>query len=174
MAALLSLCYNCGTTVLGKDAVKSPLAIAVNKGDNAAVAKYFMKKVSTRKQRFVPALAVRRVSEIYCYQGLISPQEMMDFYVGGQRRLTTSQLLKKDRTGKYTIIKPDAATVAKFKQHCRTAPSAEDAEKYAWFGGDKRVGEFASLREEASFTQNLVAFVTNKINNHRGNSGQIR
>lgn len=144
-AAIVSLCYNCGTNVLGTNGKKSPLAEAINKNDKAAVEKYFMQRVSTKKEKFVDHLAIRRAAELYTYMGYLKPADINAFYVGGQRGLKVTDVLKKNAKGSYTVLKKDAQTVNNFKKHCQTAPSAAKAPKYAWFGGDKRVIEFANL-----------------------------
>ena len=144
-AAIVSLCYNSGTSVLGVNGKKSPLAEAINKNDKAAIEKYFMKRVSTKKEKFVDHLAIRRAAELYTYMGYLKPADINAFYVGGQRGLKVTDVLKKDAKGNYTVLKKDDQTINNFKKHCQTAPSAAKAPKYAWFGGDKRVVEFANL-----------------------------
>lgn len=152
-AAVISLCYNCGTKVLGQNGKKSALAEAINKNDKKGIIKGFMERVSTKKEKFVDHLAVRRAIELDTYFGHLKQSDINMFYVGGQRGLKVSDVLQKDKNGRYTILKEDANTINKLVSHCMRAPSADRAPKYAWFGGDKRVSEFANLNNETYYAQ---------------------
>lgn len=152
-AAVISLCYNCGTKVLGENGKKSALAEAINKNDKKGIIKGFMERVSTKKEKFVDHLAVRRAIELDTYFGHLKQSDINMFYVGGQRGLTVNDVLQKDKNGKYTILKEDANTINNLISHCTQAPSADKAPKYAWFGGDKRVSEFANLGNETYYAQ---------------------
>ena len=152
-AAVISLCYNCGTKVLGQNGKRSALAEAINKNDTKGIIKGFMARVSTRKERFVNHLAVRRALELETYFGHLKQSDINMFYVGGQRGLKISDILQKDKNGRYTILKEDANTINNLVSHCMKAPSADKAPKYAWFGGDKRVSEFANLSNETYYAQ---------------------
>lgn len=145
MAAVVSLCYNCGAGVLGKNGKKSALAEAINQNNRRGIIRELLKKVSTRKSSFNSGLAKRRALELYCYFGKIKPEEMIVFFVGGLRGLEVNDVLRKDRNGKYTILKTDDITLKKVKNICLETPDAERARKTAWYGGDKRVYDFINL-----------------------------
>ena len=166
-AAIISLCYNCGTDVLWKGGKKTALAEAINKNDKSGIIKGFMQRVSTKKHKFVESLAVRRTMELYTYFGDFKASDINSFYVGGQRGLRVDEVLKKDKTGKYTILKEDTETIRKVKIHCMTPPPAEKAPDYAWFGGNKQVSELANLGGKTYLAQTRDFAKGNEANKGR-------
>ncbi len=147
MAAIISLSYNCGVKALGSN--NSLIAHAVNKGNPDETAKAFLTKVSTRKHRFSNGLAVRRSLEILIYQNKITLDDINSFYVGGYKGLEHKDItqIKKTKTFYGRIPKTDSISLAKLKAFCRQAPDSETAKDIAWYGGDKKVGEFMTPTE---------------------------
>ena len=158
MAAVVSLCYNCGTKVLGTNGQKTAFASALNTNNKKAIIQGFMKKVSTKKHSFVEALAVRRSLELHAYFNNIKLDDFQSFYVGGQRGLKVSDILSKDKNGKFSILKTDANTLSLIKKNCTTAPNSEQAKKFAWFGGNKKVAEFANLNGNNTYLAQIQDF----------------
>lgn len=159
--ALISLCYNCGTKVIGEKGRPSVLAKAVNAHDNKTVMREFLKymyitrknsKTGKKTKVLSEALGVRRCGELYEYLGLLSAEEMRNFYIGGYRGLKLADLTRKKVSGVKTksgvkakteySLKMDLGAVKKFREHCRTAPSWKDAAEMAWFGGDRTVQNY--------------------------------
>lgn len=144
MATIISLSYNCGVKALGSN--NSLIARAVNKGNPDETAKAFLTKVSTRKHRFSNGLAVRRSLEILIYQNKITLDDINSFYVGGYKGLEHKDItqIKKTKTFYGRIPKTDSISLAKLKAFCRQAPDPETVKDIAWYGGDKKVGEFTA------------------------------
>lgn len=166
LVALVSLCYNCGVGVLGKNGKPSLLTQAVNSKNRNAVVSEFLKYIyitkknkKTHKSRKVMSnsLGVRRCGELYCYLGLLSAKDMTSFYIGGQRGLDFSDFTVKLSSGKYGLRK-DLGALKKFKDHCRKAPSAEECKKFKLprFGGDKTVYEYITQVLSNSSAENRV------------------
>lgn len=159
--ALISLCYNCGTKVLGEKGRPSALAKAVNARDNKTVMREFLKymyitrknsKTGRKSKVLSEGLGVRRCGELYEYLGLLSADEMRNFYIGGYRGLKLADLTRKKVVRVKTksgvkakteySLRMDLAAVKKFKEHCRTAPNREEAAEMAWFGGNRTVENY--------------------------------
>lgn len=162
-AAVVSLCYNCGTKVLGTNGQRSAFASALNTNNKNAIIQGFMKKVSTKKHSFVEALAVRRSLELQAYFNNIKVNDFQSFYVGGQRGLKASDVLSKDKNGKFSILKTDTKTLSLIKTNCMTAPNIEQAQKFAWFGGNKKVAEFANLSGNNTYLTQAQDFQKNSV-----------
>jgi len=142
MAAVISLTYNCGVKALGSS--NGRIAKAVNKGNPDEIAKAFLTKVATRTRRFSNGLAVRRCLESLIYQNKLSLDDINGFYVGGYKDLTYKDItFAKKASGFYgRIPKKDKETLAFIRSSCSKPPEPELAESIAWYGGDKKVGEF--------------------------------
>lgn len=144
MAAIISLTYNCGVKALGSNNAR--IARAVNSGNTDEIAKAFLTKVATRTRRFSNGLAVRRCLEIMIYNNQITPNDINNFYIGGYKGLEYKEItgVKKTKTFYGRIPKTDSISLAKIKSFCARPPEAENIQDIAWYGGDKKVGEFMS------------------------------
>lgn len=156
-AAIISLSYNCGVKALGSN--NGRIAKAVNGGNPDEIAKAFLTKVATRTRRFSEGLAVRRCLEILIYQNKITLDDINGFYIGGYKDLVYKDMtfVKKTKTFYGRIPKTDKASLENIRSCCRKKPEPDLIENIAWYGGDKKVGEFILMKQPQKQTAQIVS-----------------